>query len=226
MLNPIVSTETTLTMTTEDLILSGTSLRKPMTSNGNTHHYQRSVSIPSSTLNSDSRRSIILGSRLSSYNQSVRFDPLPSCTSMDDTVSNCSLYERRQSEGELTLPSLEWDSGDTALAYYNDDDDNSIIDEGENDDPFHHFGGKKQTFLYNVKYNGIIDTEILSQIIFNKDYEFRDSIYDRIKLKKHLASLRHQLMISSKNYSYHNRNGGNINSTSYRSNRDSAFFEE
>lgn len=117
--------------------------------------------------------------------------------------------ERRLSDGEMTMPSLEWDLGDTPL------DQENLCDDG-----FHHFGGKKQSFLYNVKYNGIIDGEVLSQFIFNKDFDFKDRIYDRMNVKSYFASLRHQLKSSS--MATHR----SIDAARHRVNRDSAFFEE
>jgi len=126
-------------------------------------------------------------------------------------TSNYSLTERRLSDGEVTLSSLdqmslEWDLGDLPL-----------FAEHSTRDEFHRFGGKKQSFLYNVKYNGIIDPEVLSQIIFNKDFDFKEKIYDGINLKKYLTPLRNQLSLKYRD---------NLNSALYRSNRDSAFFEE
>lgn len=130
---------------------------------------------------------------------------------------NCSSFaERRLSDGELsiTMPSLEWDLGDTPL----------VQEEQLFDDGYHHFGGKKQTFLYNVKFNRVVDHEYLEQIIFNKDFDFKDRIYDRIQVKQYLSSLRHRLRRSSMNCQ--RKCTTNLNSSSYRSNRDSAFFEE
>ena len=128
---------------------------------------------------------------------------------------DCSSFaERRMSEGEFTMPSLEWDLGDTPLVH-----DEQLVDDG-----YHHFGGKKQSFLYNVKYNRVVDSEYLAQIIFNKDFDFKDRIYDTVQVKQYFSSLRHRLRRSSMNSK--RKFSSNLDSSNYRSNRDSAFFEE
>ena len=113
------------------------------------------------------------------------------------------LFERRLSDGEFTLPSLEWDLGD--IPDYNE---NVIPDNDE----------LKNSLIYD----NVIDADTLSQLIFNKDFILNEE--KLFIMKKQFRSVKHRLKYFSKN-SYRRRNQ-NMDSLNYRINRDSAFFED
>lgn len=108
-----------------------------------------------------------------------------------------SLNERRLSDGETTLPSLEWDLGD-------------ILDYNEN-------GLQCDVDLRNE----FIDADALSHLIFNKDFVLNEE--KLFIMQKQFRNVKHRLKYLTRN---RRRNQFNLDSLNYKTNRDSAFFEE
>lgn len=134
--------------------------------------------------------------------------PLVNCRQLSPSQPTTSRGLVRRSASELTLASLEWDVGDLPMSndgYYFTSEDRT-----------HLSVRKKEIFLKDIKYNDIIDAEMLAQVLFNHDFDIEE---DRIfKVKKQYTCMKHQLKYLSKTYY--------TKLSQCRSNRDSAYFEE
>lgn len=161
-----------------------------------------------------------------SCNELQLFNDLDDSQIFNLTFSN----SRRISDGELTLPSLEWDLNDVNFEDLDEESRRSLY-------AFESKGSLRNSQINNcdpVTNNSIIniDLESLSKIIFNKDFEFKDERF--FKMKKQYLTMKQRLKLMSRSHIaqraiVNNNEPGtnrNINSNSYRNNRDSAFFEE
>ncbi|KAH9413839.1 hypothetical protein DERP_009437 [Dermatophagoides pteronyssinus] len=152
-----------------------------------------------------------------------------------------NILQRRVSDGEITtsLPSLEWDLNDINFDSNHNVDDNDSFDDGQSSNinfDFDEQNSQQQqnSSTTNENYSNLIDNETLSRIIFNKNFEFKDEQFFRSK--KQFINLKQRLKFLTKSqqqqHQRNHRNNGNhrfnnnINSNNYRSNRDSAFFED
>ncbi|KAF7495702.1 hypothetical protein SSS_08542 [Sarcoptes scabiei] len=140
---------------------------------------------------------------------------------------------RRLSEGELTSLSLEWDINDINFDDDNNDDKDESITADNNDEDRRleeRFSNERLVRNDNPINLNLLE-EQLSTIIFNKDFEFKEEKFFRMKkqsifLKQRLRSMisdNHQSASRLHNASPNDRSSNNFN---YRTNRDSAFFEE
>ncbi|XP_046920630.2 uncharacterized protein LOC124500584 [Dermatophagoides farinae] len=158
---------------------------------------------------------------------------------------------RRVSDGEITtsLPSLEWDLSD--INFENTTDNDSF--DGHSNLDFYDEQNNRLEQQQQQQNSAIhdhhdhddytIDGETLSRIIFNKNFEFKDEKFFR--MKKQYVNLKQRLKFMSKSqqaqqqqqhrnnflrhhhhHHHHNHNNNNLNSYNYRSQRDSAFFDE
>lgn len=138
---------------------------------------------------------------------------------------------RRISDGELTLPSLEWDLNDVNFEDLDEESRRSFFaleskSSSSQNQQINTFDPVTNNSIINI------DLESLSKIIFNKDFEFKDERF--FKMKKQYLTMKQRLKLMSRGHmrqrtsvnNNENVTNRNINSSSYRNNRDSAFFEE